>query len=381
MREQLQKTAERLGVPFTNETTDAELQSMIAARTSVVEPPKKDAEAPPDCFGLMWGADVDPKCQGCDYRESCRTKMANSTIPELLVTSPGLSPDQLANELGIDTSSVVVLLGSRSVQKTVSQPPAPPTVAPAKEDSVKAAPNKAKTKAKVAPKATLKAKAPPKNGKLPHGEAAAAMEAAPVDPRSTGSVLPVTDPVVVPGEGSAAPAAVQAPVRRSKRRVISMSGKATPVALKSKTKIAKATSSRLSSGPKAKSSLKAKTKTKAAPKVKARAQRPEGSEPWGLHTFRSRWERERLRSPAIAAVKPGQKLTRGYKDAQYEVQCRDGYWMTPDGKRHATLYSVTLEATGGLKYPVNSLDGKRVKGKTRVMSNYSAARFWRLAPG
>lgn len=414
MRERLQKEADHLGIPFTNETSEDELRTMIAARSNqFTSDPGFDPADPkiPECFGLMWGANVDEGCAGCKYKNPCQEKMAGSTIPELLITkgNPAMTPSEIASELGIDVSSVELILASRNktvqkvdppapVQVEAPQPPAPPppvseTAESPKEESVKA------TASKKAPKAP-KAKAPPKkNGKLPHDEAAAALGASAEDPQVAGSASPVADPAEAPGKGRVTPAAEQAPEQSPRSaKVISLSGRVKPVVAKAKPKNGSSTSSTPSRKPaKQKAKVKAKAppkklappkaaKRKAPPAKSAKSPpRPEGQEPWGEHTFLARWERERRRSPAIAALRPGQKLTGEYKGVPYEVQCRHGYYLCKKDTRTKaepvklpTCYSSVLEITGGKEYPVLKADGKKAKGKTRVMTNWSGPRFFRL---
>lgn len=93
--------------------------------------------------------------------------------------------------------------------------------------------------------------------------------------------------------------------------------------------------------------------------------------PQGRSTYRSRWNRERLRSPEIAAIAVGAKLTREFNKRVYEVECCDGYWLY-DSREFPTLYAVTMEITGSKEY--DRADGK----EKRTMSNWSACRFFGL---
>jgi hypothetical protein len=101
--------------------------------------------------------------------------------------------------------------------------------------------------------------------------------------------------------------------------------------------------------------------------------------PQGNHTHRDRWLRERKRSPAIAAVTVGTVLVRNWRGKDVHVECHDGYWAVnspvqyASDKQFATLYAVTLYITRGRRFP--RADQKRAK---RLMSNWSAARFFKL---
>lgn len=92
----------------------------------------------------------------------------------------------------------------------------------------------------------------------------------------------------------------------------------------------------------------------------------------GPHTFPSRWARERRRSPEIAAVKVGETVSREFHGVTYEALCCEGHWLF-QGKQYPTLYTVVLAITGPREYPRS--DGAQER---RSMSNWSAARFFRL---
>jgi hypothetical protein len=93
--------------------------------------------------------------------------------------------------------------------------------------------------------------------------------------------------------------------------------------------------------------------------------------PQGRGTYKSRWNRERLRSPEIAAIAIGSHITREFEGKVHQVTCCDGFWLY-DGQEFPTLYAVTMAITGAKEY--DRADGK----EKRSMSNWSAARFFRL---
>lgn len=101
--------------------------------------------------------------------------------------------------------------------------------------------------------------------------------------------------------------------------------------------------------------------------------------PQGNHTHLDRWLRERKRSPAIAAIPVGTVLVRNWRGKNIHVECHEGYWTVNSpapyatDKQFATLYSVTLHITRGRRFL--RADQKRSK---RLMSNWSAARFFKL---
>lgn len=103
----------------------------------------------------------------------------------------------------------------------------------------------------------------------------------------------------------------------------------------------------------------AKSKKKNA--VNAKAQGDSAMVPWGEHTFLSRWEKERARSPLIAKLTPGRKLSvewpRGSGDT-YTVTCKKGFYEY-NGEKFPTLYKVTEHIT-------------------QQGSTWSGPKFWKL---
>ena len=99
----------------------------------------------------------------------------------------------------------------------------------------------------------------------------------------------------------------------------------------------------------------------------------------------TQFERERARSPKVAALEVGQQVERVYQGNCYVVTVKeDGYFMqmykgeSPDPKalksaeRYPSLYSTVTDITGTSEY-------KREGGETtRKMSNWSAPKFWKL---
>ncbi len=93
--------------------------------------------------------------------------------------------------------------------------------------------------------------------------------------------------------------------------------------------------------------------------------------PQGISTYKSRWNRERARSPEIAQILVGSSISREFNGEVHVVECHDGHWLYKS-KVFPTLYSVTMEITGAREY--DRADGK----DKRTMSNWSAARFFGL---
>jgi hypothetical protein len=113
---------------------------------------------------------------------------------------------------------------------------------------------------------------------------------------------------------------------------------------------------------------------------KKRRSRRRGS-PWGKHTFKARWLRERQRCPAIAKLTPGNNIVREYKGIEHTVKVLHGRYVY-DGKEYPTLYEVTKAITG--TRPANKQrrtagdESSRPDGK-RQLCNWSATRFFTAA--
>jgi hypothetical protein len=395
MREKLEKQADQLGIPFTHETSDEDLQMMIAARTGQEPPTTPEMTELPPCYGVGWAVTEEPECQACEMAQKCLMKLVTETIPSLRAQlGREVTPEDIENEWGIPSVSARLALSWRAgqsmsdvlsavqplappppvVQEVVQTPP-PPLAPPA---PVMAATNQ--EEAMVA----KKKKAP----KSPKAKAKTATESAvagdPQNPQSAVSALPAAETAKAPAGVSATPATGPASAQMGSP---SLNGKGRKVAPKSKPKKSSSIST--------KQSAKKSPAKKVAPKQPSKKldPKPEGAEPWGEHTFLSRWERERARSKPIAAIKPGSKLVREFNAVLYTALCRQGFYLLsgiatddkpakkaylPENEKFPTLGAMTLKITGGKDYPVNQ-DGKPVKGKTRHMTNWSGPRFWKLS--
>lgn len=102
------------------------------------------------------------------------------------------------------------------------------------------------------------------------------------------------------------------------------------------------------------------------------------SKTWDPKHDAVRWERERKRSKLIAKLAPNTLLRRRYKGEVYEVRVLASGYLYQD-RKYPTLYAVVKEITGTIQCPrMKGKDGTRKPG-TRSLSNWSAARFFKLA--
>lgn len=360
-RAELIEKADRLGIPWTNESSDAEIFALIQAREKGAMAATVEAMDPP-CFGLMWDAVKEEGCQGCGAQTRCLEKFATATLPETITRlgkNPGLAV--LAEELRVSPDAITVALeknGAPKVARLQAVPP-PQPVAPAPvQDAVPSEP--APVAAPEQPVAEA-GDAVKKSGKK---EAAAAKKA----------------------EAEAAKAAKEAEKKAKaeakekaaeEKRAAKEAEKAKKQAEKeAAAKAAEPTENPSVAAPASPAGVAAEArKAKRAGPVAVRADR-RLEHPWGEHTFQSRWQRERERTPEIAALKTGQVLTVPFDGKEHQVTVlKEGYQY--DGNRFPTLYSIVKEITGTVERQKQLIEGKRPQG-TRQLCNWSAVRFFRL---
>lgn len=121
-----------------------------------------------------------------------------------------------------------------------------------------------------------------------------------------------------------------------------------------------------------------KTAKKAAPKKAApKKAKAKKSKPKKSGETMTRFERERARSPKVAALKAGQKLTREYDGKTYTVEVKKDHYVLKGLKggaqKHETLYATVVAIAGTKDY-----DRQGGGSGTRAMSNWSSPKFWKL---
>lgn len=89
-------------------------------------------------------------------------------------------------------------------------------------------------------------------------------------------------------------------------------------------------------------------------------------------TWRKRYNREKARSKWINRLYPGITLVTTYKKKQYQCKVLETFYEY-NGKVYPTLYKITESIVG-----VRPRPDKRYKRGYRLLSNYSATKFWRL---
>lgn len=374
-RNELTTHADKLGIPWTNDSSDAEIAALIAARENgnVSTPaPSKN----PECFGLMWDAATEQTCKGCPGQNSCLETLVTTTLPKALKTLPSNPP------LGVIAASLSVSEEAAGVIMEKYQ-------------------GKSGTSAKVVP---IK---PPAAPPPPVAEAPAPAPVAIQPPPAA----PIQQPTLVPPAQEAPPVPVQATKSKAELKAEKDAAKQAEKEAKdmAKQKAKEEKDAAKQAAKEAKDAEKAKAKAdaeaekaaeapanptratlpaspavevaspaeaKSADRARVRADRRVAT-PWGPQTYGSRFQKERSRSPLLAALKPGNKLKETYKGQEVEVVVKSDHYQY-DGKQWPTLYSVVKEVTGTVERQKQLVEGKRPPG-SRQLCNWSAVRFFRAS--
>ena len=319
-RKSMERTADRLGIPWTLQTSDTDLKEAIDSRdkeepTRTSEPMATKLtevggiwffngdEKQPECFGLLWDCEVE-ECDGCNFEGVCISSFVNTTLKEA-VKAVGQNPNTLAEHLEISVTSIEQAL---------------PLLKPVKK--------KSKKKKKVTKKKKKVVTTKPKVTKKKKPE--------------------------VPKEK---------PPKKKKAKEVPAESRPT-----------QAVSSVTTAGDAAKPQKSRFANTAQEWEGETQYQRKWA---WGEKTFERRSNRERKRHKVIGRIPPGTILAVTRKGQNY--RCK----MLKVGVKYQniiypTLQATTNAATGMIEYPKQvKLTGKRYKG-TRLMGNWSAKKFWKL---
>lgn len=309
-RRQLEREADRLGIPWTQETSDQDLQTLVQRSSDNGLP---DYAGNPPCFGILWQGDHDEEyCRGCAIKGKCLDLFATEHIPR-----------------------VREVLGPQATLKVIAE------------------------RTKVMPEAILEALKYAKVQREASGDAKA------VTPEDV--TIEATEKIenikketkAMSRKKKKAGAKKKATKRKAKPRRVDRPRKAGPV--------------QRASGP-----VMAKLSLASVKHATALASQTRN---WGDNE--KRWQRERDRVPAIAALIQGSVIRREYKGKIFEVKVLDGrYKIIQTGEEYPTLYAVTKAITGlharqsQRKKPGN--EESRPEGH-RKLSNWSATKFFAIA--
>lgn len=289
----------------------------------------RGGEEAPECFGIMWnglGPEGSDDCKsGCDFAPVCLELTAKQALGAAQIRlGEGHSLESLAEEMVIPESTVLALMAYSKgganplATRPVKKAPPPPDPQP---EEVKTPPNLDTPEV-----AVLDTKKAEGGGCPPREKQMAARK-------------------------KKAKAPVEQPEKKAQGPQKAQSAK------------------------RAKAGAKVKAVASAKP-AKARGASTPTQKHWGEKTFEDRHERERKRSALIRLLKPGMVLKTTYKKRVCEVTVINGGYKV-QGQVVPTLYMATLPFVGTEQRPRQAQEGKRPPG-TRYVSDYSAAKFWRL---
>lgn len=401
----LESEADRLGVPWTYTTTDAELQALIASRNHGGPTMANGAEESNEqCHGLFWDYPRAKECKACSGHQSCFQKFVETTFPETVnQLGEHATLPQIAKAL--DVSEEAVLL-AKNQQRQVVQPPPIPQPAP-----VTSVPEPEQDDL---PEESLEEfedpEAPSELDFSDADELEDELEAQPESEAITEVEEPVAEPEPEPpaqeNEAMAvkkkAPAKKKAAKKKASKKAPKKTTKKASASKEApkprKKKAAKApppVTSEVQNPTPAESakpvtgSVKSKARTKSAPRAKGQASNQSKSggnkkyqierppaDPWGPQTWPDRYLKER-RNKWIAKLRPGMKIKKKYKGELHEVKVLKRYYRYKD-ETYPTLYMIVKEITG-TKEALRQLDkeGRRPQG-TRQLCAWSAPRFFAL---
>jgi hypothetical protein len=390
-RKHLESEADRLGVPWTHATTDAELQALVKSRLQGGQTMANGAPETNQCHGLFWDYPRAKECKQCSGHQSCFQKFVETTFPGVAAQlGEAASLADLAKAL--DVSEEAVLLAKN--QQRQAQPPQllqPPPVDTVPE------PEQAVPDSEPEPQQ-------PDEG-LDFSDADELEDELAAQPEESEVIQKALDPELEPEYEPEPPlenenvAVKKAPRKKKAAKKASKKAakKATTKTTKAprKKKAAKApppvTSEAQNPTPAgsaktATGSARTKARAKNAPRAKAQAGQVKSgdgkkqsgpvADPWGPQTWPARWEKER-QNKWIGLLRPGMKLKKKYKGEIHEVRVLKRYYRYND-QTYPTLYSVVKEITG-TKLSPRQLDkeGQRPEG-SRQLCAWSAPRFFAL---
>ena len=303
-----------------------------------------------ECFGYQFQKS-DPTCMSqCEVRDRCIGRMHKVTIPQIMgIRGPKTSASEVAGEIGSDEESIEVV-----VRVAQGEP----------IDSLLA-------------------------------KSSAQEPAEVIDIETKRPVLEVVRDTVEDSEDDLEEESVEEPESVEEEEEPEVTAPGEPETVPEPTKPLPDTvedSAPKEKGPKKKAKVKAKPKAKDKVKV-ARTRAPKKPsaptkpvvdlEIASLDSaeFEGAFIRERKKSPLIEMLEPGQTLVRDYKPRGGEPRTvkvkvkKDRYVF--EGREYPTLYSIVLEVTGARECLKQAVNGVRREG-TRVTSNWSATRFFRL---
>jgi len=101
-RTELEARAQELGLPWTQETGDADLEALISKAEE--HGSLQAIEEEPACCGLHWDPIYEDSCKGCSHQDPCKVRFVRDRVPELLEECGG-EHDVCADEASVSDSA------------------------------------------------------------------------------------------------------------------------------------------------------------------------------------------------------------------------------------------------------------------------------------
>lgn len=101
-RADLEARASVLGLPWTCDTTDADLETLI--KRAEVSGSLQALEPAPECLGLYWDPIFEQDCKTCTYKDTCKARFAAERVPKML-SEYDEDHDRCADESGISDAA------------------------------------------------------------------------------------------------------------------------------------------------------------------------------------------------------------------------------------------------------------------------------------
>lgn len=314
----------------------------------------------PQCFGEYWDATGESQCVGCGAKDDCLAKFATGVLVRYQQElGDEATPENLAARSKISVDGVLLALNFQKNiglgKPAVNPPLQPPTQPKMTEPKTIEPPTK--------PQSASGKEVPPPISSAPAQESGT--EEAVTAKKSPAKKAAMKKTAAKPKPGKKKPAKKAEPKKK-------VATKAAPK--KKKEQVSDPTKAG------AAKSATAPAKPKREKSVKPVSEQAGPKRIWNTEHDLNRWKRERKRSKDIAALKPGQTLTREWPTGSgeiHKVKVGKGKY-TYLGKQYPTLYMVVKVITGTkdcLKQ--KKADGKRPEGQ-RQLTDWSAAKFFRL---
>jgi len=377
-----------LGIPFGPDTSNEKLRELIEKRKkgeSVM------SVAKPECFAIYWEAVGDTPCQACVMKTACLQSFATGRLDAVQKEMPDASLEDLSRRLELSPDAVLVALDYKAKAK-----PKLEVLQGGKTDEEEPEVPSEEVQEELMEAVEEAAAAQEAEEVLPDMEDLAKAEE--FEPEEAPAPQPEGEHTVTKKKATKKPptkkkAAKKPPVKKATAKKVATKKKATKKVAKKASK--KRPPQRAASVKRARAAAtKGVTKHWHVQKVaiaeyekqlamlakSARAPVGERDREWSPEAHLNRFYAEKKRSPLLAHIPIGAKLSREYGKKMLEVEVTEVGYLHK-GKMWPTLYSLTKHLTGTSEAPAQRKEAGKEETRpegTRQLCNWSAPKFWRV---